>query len=119
MVYVCDRSNNRIQVFNREGEFQRQFVFDPATRGNGSTWSIALSPDKDQRYVISADGENSFLRVVDRKSGATLGTIGRSGRNAGQFHWVHQIAMDSKANIYTGEVDTGKRIQKFVATSAC
>jgi DNA-binding beta-propeller fold protein YncE len=118
LVYVCDRSNNRIQVFNREGEFQQQFVFDPATRGNGSTWSIALSPDKDQRYLICADGENNFLRVVDRKSGATVGTVGRSGRNAGQFHWVHQIAVDSKGNIYTGEVDTGKRIQKFVATGA-
>ena len=118
LVYVCDRSNNRVQVFNREGEFQRQFVFDPATRGNGTTWSIALSPDKDQRYLIYADGENNFLRVVERKSGASLGTIGRSGRNAGQFHLVHQIAVDSKGNIYTGEVDTGKRIQKFVATGA-
>ena len=118
LVYVCDRSNNRIQVFNREGEYQQQFVFDPATRGNGSTWSIALSPDKDQRYLIYADGENNFFRVIERKSGAILSTIGRSGRNAGQFHWVHQIAVDSKGNIYTGEVDTGKRIQKFVAKGA-
>lgn len=118
LVYVCDRSNNRIQVFNRDGEFQQQFVFDPATRGLGSMWSIALSPDKDQRYLIYADGENNFFRVVERKSGAILGTFGRNGRNAGQFHWVHQIAVDSKGNVYTGEVDTGKRIQKFVAMSA-
>jgi len=115
LVYVCDRSNNRIQVFNREGEFQHQFVFDPATRGNGSTWSIALSPDKEQRYLIYADGENNFFRVIERKSGTILGTFGRGGRNAGQFHWLHQIAVDSKGNIYTGEVDTGKRMQKFVA----
>jgi DNA-binding beta-propeller fold protein YncE len=118
LVYVCDRSNNRIQVFDREGEFQRQFVFDPATRGNGSIWSIALSSDRDQRYLIYADGENNFFRVIERKSGATLGTFGRNGRNAGQFHWVHQIAVDSKGNIYTGEVDTGKRIQKFLAAGA-
>jgi DNA-binding beta-propeller fold protein YncE len=115
LVYVCDRSNNRIQVFTREGEFQQQFVFNPATRGNGSTWSIALSPDEEQRYLIYADGENNFFRVVERKSGAVLSTIGRSGRNAGQFHWIHQIAIDSKGNIYTAEVDTGKRLQKFVA----
>jgi hypothetical protein len=115
---VCDRSNNRIQVFNRDGEFRQQFVFDPATHGNGSTWAVALSPDRDQRYLIYADGENNFFRVVERKSGATLGTFGRSGRNAGQFHWVHQIAIDSKGNIYTGEVDTGKRLQKFVAMAA-
>jgi DNA-binding beta-propeller fold protein YncE len=118
LVYVCDRSNNRIQVFNREGDFQQQFVFDPATRGNGSTWSIALSPDKGQRYLFYVDGENNFFRVINRKSGATLAIYGRSGHNAGQFHWVHQIAVDSKWNIYTGEVDTGKRLQKFVAVGA-
>jgi NHL repeat len=114
LVYVCDRNNNRIQVFNREGQFQRQFVFDPATLGNGAIWSIALSPDKDQRFLIYADGENNFIRMVDRKSGEALGTFGRNGRNAGQFHWVHQIAIDSHSNIYTGEVDTAKRIQKFL-----
>jgi hypothetical protein len=114
LVYVCDRSNNRIQVFSREGEFRHQFVFDPATRGNGSVWAVALSADKDQRFLACADGENNFVRIVDRKSGKVLATIGRSGRNAGQFHWVHQIAIDSKANLYTGEVDTSKRIQKFI-----
>ena len=114
LVYVCDRTNNRIQVFNRDGQFQRQLVFDPETLGNGSIWSIALSPDKDQRFLIYADGENNFIRIVDRKSGEALGTFGRQGRNAGQFHWVHQVAIDSRFNIYTGEVDNAKRIQKFV-----
>jgi DNA-binding beta-propeller fold protein YncE len=111
---VCDRANNRIQVFDRDGQFQRQFVFDPATRGNGAIWAIALSPDKEQRFLIYADGENNFVRIINRKSGETLGTFGRAGRNAGQFHWIHQIAIDSKGNLYTGEVDTAKRIQKFV-----
>ncbi len=114
LVYVCDRTNNRIQVFNRDGQFQRQFVFDPATLGNGTIWSIALSPDKDQRFLIYADGENNFIRIINRKSGEALRTFGRSGRNAGQFHWVHQIAIDSHSNLYTGEVDTAKRLQKFV-----
>jgi DNA-binding beta-propeller fold protein YncE len=114
LVYVCDRANNRIQVFDRDGQFQRQFVFDPATRGNGAIWAIALSPDKEQRFLIYADGENNFVRIINRKSGETLGTFGRAGRNAGQFHWIHQIAIDSKGNLYTGEVDTAKRIQKFV-----
>jgi NHL repeat len=116
-VYACDRANNRIQVFTRDGEFRRQFVFDPATAGNGSTWAIALSPDKSQRFLVYADGENNVVRVVDRQSGEVISTFGRSGRNAGQFHWVHQIAMDSRGNIYTGEVDTAKRIQKFVPLS--
>jgi DNA-binding beta-propeller fold protein YncE len=115
LLYVCDRSNNRIQVFNREGEFQKQFVYDPVTRGMGSVWSVALSPDKDQRYLICADGENNLVRIIESKSGDVVSTFGSSGRNAGQFHWVHQIAIDSKGSIYTGEVDTGKRIQKFIA----
>ena len=99
---------------DRDGHFQRQFVFDPATRGNGAIWAIALSPDKEQRFLVYADGENNFVRIINRKSGETLGTFGRAGRNAGQFHWIHQIAIDSKGNLYTGEVDTAKRIQKFV-----
>jgi DNA-binding beta-propeller fold protein YncE len=114
LVYVCDRSNNRIQVFNRDGQFQRQFVFDPTTRGNGAVWSIVLSLDRDQQFLFYADGENNLIRIVNRKSGQVLRTFGRSGRNAGQFHWVHQIAIDSRSNIYTGEVDTAKRLQKFV-----
>jgi DNA-binding beta-propeller fold protein YncE len=117
LVYVCDRSNNRIQVFTREGAFKQQFVFDPATLGLGSVWSLALSPDKDQRYLFCADGENNLFRIVDRKSGTTLATFGRSGRNAGQFHWVHQLGVDSNGNIYTGEVETARRLQKFVPVS--
>jgi len=89
-------------------------VFDPMTLGNGSIWSIALSPDQGQHFLIYADGENNLIRIVDRISGEDLGTFGRNGRNAGQFHWVHQIAIDSHSNLYTGEVDTAKRIQKFV-----
>ena len=114
LVYVCDRVNNRIQVFDRLGKFQKQFVFDPATLGNGSTWVARFSADQKQRYLIYADGENNVVRIVDRDSGEVLGTFGHSGRNAGQFHWVHQIDLDEDGNIYTGEVDTAKRLQKFV-----
>jgi WD40 repeat protein len=114
LVYVCDRANNRIQVFSANGEFRHQFALDPATRGNGSVWSIALSPDPEQRFLVYADGENNVIRVIDRRSGERLATVGRSGRNAGQFHWVHSIAIDLKGNLYTGEVDTAKRIQRFV-----
>ena len=114
LVYVCDRANNRIQIFSRDGQFRRQFVFDPETRGNGAVWSIALSPDHSQRFLIYADGEDNLIRIINRTSGEVLRTFGHSGRNAGQFHWVHQIAIDSHSNLYTGEVDTAKRLQKFV-----
>jgi DNA-binding beta-propeller fold protein YncE len=114
LVYVCDRVNNRIQIFDRQGKFQKQFVFDPATLGNGSTWVARLSVDPHQQFLIYADGENNVVRIVDRDSGQVLGTFGRNGRNAGQFHWVHQMDLDQNGNIYTGEVDTSKRLQRFV-----
>ena len=51
-----------------------------------------------------------FHRATDR----VIDSVGRNGRSAGQFHWVHNLAVDSRGNIYTAEVDTGKRAQKFV-----
>jgi DNA-binding beta-propeller fold protein YncE len=114
LVYVCDRVNNRIQIFDRAGHFQNQFVYDPATLGNGSTWVARLSRDPEEKFLIYADGENNVVRIVDRKSGTVLRTFGHNGRGAGQFHWVHQMGIDSQGIIYTGEVDTSKRLQKFV-----
>jgi DNA-binding beta-propeller fold protein YncE len=114
LVYVCDRVNNRIQVFDRHGHYQKQFVFDPATLGNGSTWVARLSRDHDQKFLIYGDGENNVVRIVNRRTGDVLRTFRHNGRNAGEFHWVHQLALDSDGNIYTGEVDTSKRLQKFV-----
>ena len=63
------------------------------------------------------DGENNEIRVIRREDGAVVGSFGHNGRNAGQFHWVHTMAIDARGNLYTGEVDTGKRIQKFRLTS--
>ena len=115
LVYVCDRSNNRIQVFHKDGTFVRQFVFDPKTQGSGSTWGMAFSPlDKEQSYFMLLDGTNNVMEAVRRADGAVVGTFGGPGRNAGQFHWVHAGAFDSLGNFYTGEVDTGKRLQKWV-----
>jgi hypothetical protein len=67
--------------------------------------------------LLSADGENNEIRVLKRDDGSVVGSFGRSGRNARQFHWIHAMAVDAKGNVYTAEVDTGKRIQKFKLTS--
>jgi ABC-type Na+ transport system ATPase subunit NatA len=56
---------------------------------------------------------NNEVRTLRRETGEIVGAFGRNGRNAGEFHWVHNLAVDSKGNIYTTEVDTGKRAQKF------
>lgn len=115
LVYVCDRSNNRVQVFHKDGTYVRQYVVDPQTRGPGSTWGLAFSPlDEKQRYFLLIDGTNNVLETVRREDGAVVGTYGRPGRNAGEFHWVHVGAFDSRGNFYTGEVDSGKRLQKWV-----
>jgi DNA-binding beta-propeller fold protein YncE len=112
-VYVCDRQNDRVQVFQKDGKFVKEFFLRPETLGSGSDWDMAFSADKEQTYLLIADGTNNVIWTVKRSDGTIIGSTGHSGRNAGQFHWVHQIGSDSMGNLYTGEVDTGKRVQKF------
>jgi DNA-binding beta-propeller fold protein YncE len=112
-VYVCDRLNNRIQVFRKNGTFVKEFVLEKNTRGNGSVWDLDFWVDPKQTFLFNADGANNEVRTLARETGAMVGAFGRNGRNAGEFHWVHNVALDSKGNIYTTEVDTGKRAQKF------
>jgi hypothetical protein len=114
LVYVCDRVNDRIQVFTKQGKFVKEFSIRPQTLGQGSAWQFAFSTDEHQKFLLVDDGENNVIWTVRREDGAVVGQIGHSGRNAGQFHWVHQVVSDSQGNLYTGEVDNGKRVQKFV-----
>jgi len=112
-VYVADRVNNRIQVFRKDGGFLMEAFVARSTLSMGSAWDIDLSPDPAQSYVYLADGTNNKVWILRRDDLAIVGQFGRNGRYAGQFHWVHSIAVDSKGNLYTGEVDTGQRVQKF------
>jgi DNA-binding beta-propeller fold protein YncE len=114
LVYVCDRINNRVQVFQKDGRFVKQFTIEGNTAGNGSAWDIALSRDPEQRWIFLADGRNNRIVTLLRETGAIVSTLGRPGRYAGEFHWVHDITIDSNGNLYAGEVDNGKRVQKFV-----
>jgi DNA-binding beta-propeller fold protein YncE len=113
LVYVCDRANNRVQVFEKDGTFVKEFKIEPDTLGNGSTWDVDVSSDRRQRFLYNADGENNYVWILKRANDEILTTFGRNGRYAGQFHWVHNLVVDSRGNIYTAEVDTGKRVQKF------
>lgn len=117
-VYVADRPNNRIQIFDRSGAFLSEQAYLPATQGLGSTWDLAFTPDSDQSLVVVADGENNQLHFARRADGQIVGSVGRRGRNAGQFHWLHAVAVDGAGAVYTGEVQTGKRLQRFVPESA-
>lgn len=112
-LFVCDRANNRIQVFEKNGRFLRQIEFETDTKGRGSVWDL-IPADSAQKYILVADGTNNEVSVLSKQTGEKLGSFGHAGRNAGNFHWIHNIAVDSGGNVYTSEVDTGKRVQKFV-----
>jgi len=114
MVYVCDRTNDRVQVFTKQGKFVKEYAFAPETQGPGSTWGITFSTqDPDQKYAIMTDGTNNQIVVWRVADGQIVGRFGRGGHNAGQFSWVHYAKTDSDGNLYSGEVDVGKRMQKW------
>jgi len=113
IVYVCDRTNDRIQVFKKDGSFLKEKVIAPKTLGDGSVWDVAFSADPQQKYLYVADGMNMKVWVLDRQSLDVLSSFGDGGRQPGQFYAVSAIATDSKGNLYTGETLQGKRVQKF------
>ena len=114
LVYVCDRPNDRIQVFKKDGSFVKEQRIAPRTLSDGSVWDIAFSRDRAQKYLYLADGKNERVYVIERQSLEILTSFGDGGRQPGQFFAVHSIATDSKGNIYTTETYEGKRVQKFV-----
>jgi hypothetical protein len=129
-VYVGERGQDRIEVFTTDGKFLQEFYVSPNTPSQkaedcgglyskdfppcGTTYKLAISRDPQQKYLYVADGTNDVVWILDRATGKTIGHFGRNGTYAGQFHWINAIVMDSKGNLYTGEVEENKRIQKFV-----
>jgi len=113
LVYVCDRGGDRIQVFTKQGKFLKEFPV-ANNSGSGTVGSISFSPDPQQKYIYVPDMMDSVVWILNRSDGAVAGRIGHSGHGPGQFHGLHVATMDSQGNLYTGEVTTGKRIQKFV-----
>ena len=114
LLYVCDRANDRVQVFKPDGTFVKEGFVNKRTLGSGSAWDIAFSRDAQQKYLYLTDGENDRVHILDRDSLQVLTTFGEGGRQPGEFYGVHSIATDSKGNIYTGETYRGQRVQRFV-----
>ena len=112
--YVADRRGNRIQVLTTQGEYQKEFFLATATLQRGSTGGIAFSADPEQRYLIVPDIQNNTVRILNRDDGTVVATVGSPGDNGGQFHGLHMTAVDSRGNLYTGEVQNGERVQRFV-----
>lgn len=129
-LYACDRGNNRVQVFDLGAEdlgrpcanpnaatgvcgFVDEIHISPHTQ-SGTAGTASLSTDPGQTCVYVGDLANGTLYIINRENGQELDRIGRLGRQAGEFHWLHTLAVDSQGSIYTGEVDTGQRVQKFL-----
>ena len=114
LVYVCDRPNNRIQVFRKDGTFVKEAFYAKNSKGDGAPFDVAFSKDPAQTYLYLADGNNMKIRILRRDTLEELTSFGDGGRQPGQFYAVHSIAVDSKGNLYTTETYEGKRLQKFV-----
>jgi DNA-binding beta-propeller fold protein YncE len=129
MVYVCDRRAHRIQVFDKMGNFQKNIAveFEPMSKlppgpehvsgALGSAVCVSFSRDPGQKYMYVLNQDSERVDILDRASGKALSSFGRVGRRPGEFTYNHFLAVDSKGNIYVGEVGTGKRIQKFKLVS--
>jgi hypothetical protein len=130
LIYVCDRADDRIEVFTKTGSPTRAPVrVIPIVPGTGQTlgiggaaglgtagsaWDLRFTNDALQSYMFEVDGGNEILHTMNRQSGAIVANLGQPGHEAGQFTFLHSNTVDSKGNVYTGETINGRRIQKFV-----
>jgi DNA-binding beta-propeller fold protein YncE len=114
LVYVCDRTNDRVQVFRKDGTFVQEAFLAKETFGSGSVWDIGFSVDPEQRFAYVIDGTNQQVYVLNRKSLKVLSTFGGAGHWAGQFYGAHNLAVNSKGDLFITETYEGKRVQKFV-----
>ena len=114
LVYVADRLNRRIQVFKLDGTFVKEaFIRRDTKETAGTVSSLAFSADPEQQFIYSADQTENVILILDRQTLQERGTLGRLGRYAGQFVSPHNIATDSKGNLYVAEDVGGQRVQKF------
>ena len=119
LVYVADRANNRIQVFNLDGTFVKEaFIRRETLQNEGTAHDLTFSTDREQRYIYLVDGSNKWVRILNRQTLAIVDSFGgHGGHQAQEFSHVHSIGgPDSKGNLYFGEVNTGSRYYRYVFT---
>ena len=125
-VYVADRSNRRIQVFDSDGVFQRKILLNapydktrPPVLGNVRTdrpdetqpWTLCISNGPTQ-YLWASDQEPGRIYKISL-DGKILGMLGESGRQLGQFNWVHAIACPSDGVLFVADMNNW-RVQKLI-----
>jgi hypothetical protein len=116
LVYVCDRTNDRLQVFRKDGSFVREVVIAKDTFGSGSVWDVGFSIDPQQAFLFVNDGTNQLIYVIDRQTLEVVSTFGGAGHWAGQFYGAHNLAVNAKGDLFITETYEGKRVQKFTYT---
>ncbi len=114
LVYVCDRTNDRIQVFRKDGTYVTEKFIARQTLGSGSVWDIGFSTDAAQTFLVVNDGTNQQVYILRRDTLDVVSAFGQAGRWAGQFYGAHVLAVGSKGDVFIGETYEGKRIQKFL-----
>ena len=116
-VYVCDRQGDRVQVFDKMGNFQRNIWIRTGTQElpdrRGTAWWVGFSRDREQKFMYVMNGGFEEVHTLDHAGGKILSSFGRPGHQLGNFTHGHTIAVDSKGSIYVAETDWGRRIQKF------
>jgi DNA-binding beta-propeller fold protein YncE len=114
LVYVADRRNNRIQVFDLDGTFVAEEFYDRDSKVVGTTFAVAFSPDPEQTFMYVPDASNGLIRIIERKTLREVSSFGSFGDEPGQFHFAHSVATDARGNLYTTEVLFTQRIQKWI-----
>ena len=126
LIYVCDRADDRIEVFTKTGSLKRVITVVAGTGQTlgiggaaglgtaGSAWDLRFTNDREQTYMFEIDGGNEILHTMDRVLGSIVANLGQPGHLPGQFTFLHSDTVDSKGNVFTGETINGRRIQKFV-----
>jgi hypothetical protein len=117
LLYVCDRGNQRIQVFKPDGTFVKDALINAKLSGGqigGNPWDIAMSRDPQQLFIFLVDGGTHKVHTLLRDTLEVVSSFGQRGRWAGQFESPHSIAIDSKGNLYVAETLDGRRVQRFV-----
>src|SRR5262249_897484 len=95
-VYVCDRQNDRIQVFQKDGKYVKEAFVSKTTLSDGSVWEIAFSHDPQQRFLYIADGHDKKVFILRRDTLEVVSSFGDGGRMPGQFYGVGRLAVESE-----------------------